>query len=120
MNRLAGRFDQPADTPPIAIRAEPAPAQAPRPSASRRARSASGEGKATPSKPVANADAAHTKRTFYVRADLVDQVEAETRRLNYELGGVRLVEVLNAVLEAGLVDLPKIEADIRAKHAATQ
>jgi len=102
--RLAERFTEPAepDTPVVEV--------------ARPAQKSGGRTRKAVKSADATADAPHIKRTFYVRADLVERVEAEARRLNYELGGVRLVEVLNAVLEAGLAQLPTIEADIKTNH----
>ncbi len=103
--RLAERFNQPEPEQTPAPVEVVAPVEATKKSVSRPSKAA----KPTLERP---AEVPHTKRTFYVRADLVEQVETETRRLNYELGGVKLVEVLNAVLEAGLAQMPAIEARI--------
>jgi hypothetical protein len=64
-------------------------------------------------KPPANAAEPHTKRTFYVRTAHVERLDAEHRRLNYELNGVRLVEVLDAVLDEGFKHFADVEARLR-------
>ena len=55
----------------------------------------------------------HTKRTFYVRTAHVERLETEHRRLNYELNGVKLVEILDAVLDEGFKHFSDIEARLR-------
>lgn len=43
----------------------------------------------------------HAKRTFYVRAAHVERLETEHGQVNYELNGVKLVEILDAALDEG-------------------
>lgn len=58
----------------------------------------------------------HTKRTFYVRTAHVERLETEHRRLNYELNGVKLVEILDAVLDEGFKHFADVEALLRDRN----
>ena len=45
------------------------------------------------------------RKTFYLRRDLAERLDAEQRRLNFELGGLPKSRLLEALLEFGFAHL---------------
>jgi len=56
---------------------------------------------------------AKTRRTYYLDAELVNQVDGLYRRLNYELEGISKSEFLEACLRFCLENLQEIETRLR-------
>lgn len=119
--RLMERFEQTPEQDGAVAAAPPSPAypaSETKPKSQRRlaaAEPASSEDR-DPSKSGAGVLEPHTKRTFYVRTAHVERLESEHRRLNYELDGVKLVEILDAVLDEGFKHLADVEARLRDRR----
>ena len=117
--RLMERFEQTSEQgggEPPAATAVALPPAATKPKTQRRLATAKPTASDALAAPATSADPPlepHTKRTFYVRTAHVERLETEHRRLNYELNGVKLVEILDAVLDEGFKHFTDVEARLR-------
>ena len=65
-------------------------------------------GRAAPSEAAKPAEPTRIKRTFYLRKDLVKQLEDHYHRLKIEGEDVPMSRLLEAILAAGLADMEHI------------
>lgn len=68
--------------------------------------------------PPGKSPSRYERRTYYIRRDLADRLDAEQRELSYQLGGLPKSRLIEAVLDEGFKHWPNVLRRIQSERQA--